>query len=81
MVLMALVSSLLMSSAAMAQDDGGGGGFGLPGLDDIEYFFVGENTESFDARRQGARALLDSYDCVACEIFDEFGRVQRNVQS
>mgnify|MGYP001237115438 CR=1 FL=1 len=81
MVMMALVSSLLMSSAAMAQDDGGGGGFGLPGLDDIEYFFVGENTESFDARRQGARALLDSYDCVACEIFDEFSSAVFNGMS
>ena len=68
MLMVAAFASLTVSTPAMAQEDDGGGLFG--GITD--FFTIENNAEGFDQRREGAKVLLESYPCVACDIFDNF---------
>lgn len=67
MLMLAAFASLTVSTPAIAQEDDGGLFGGV-----TDFFTIENNAEGFDQRREGAKVLLESYPCVACDIFDNF---------
>jgi len=66
-----------VATPAMAQQNPnppGGSQEESPGFFDRfgDYLTIENNAESFDRRRQDAKDLIESYPCVACDVFNAF---------